>query len=184
MRNLDNLFNDSRHYHNFLDNLLNLHNFWNFNQLLNDLLNFYFNFFDPFDSLWYLNNLFDGSFHHLNILNVMNNWLLHLYQLCLSDDFIRKLLNLNDPRNLDSLNCNLVHNFRHSNNPLLNYRYFHSSINHFLYFFHQRNNHIVHSFNLANLHLWHNFLNNLFNFYDLWNFFYNLDDFLNNLRNF
>lgn len=88
LRNLDNLFNHSRNDDNLFDDLLDFNDFRYFNEFLDNLLNSNSNFFDSFDGSWYFNDLLNSAFNDLNILNVLDDWLLDLNDLGLIDNLL------------------------------------------------------------------------------------------------
>lgn len=184
LRNLDNLFDYTRHHNNLLYNLLNLDYFWYFDHLLDDLFNehshllysihdtrdFHNLLFDVSVRLWHLDVLVDNFLNFYNFGFFYDKWV--------SDGY------LFDDRICDSFNDGDVNDLLNNLEDFMNYWNLNNSFNFNKNFFRNFNNLCFYNLNFFNSFLNNDFLNNnlfLNNFLckDL-----NLNYFLNNLRHF
>ncbi len=179
-----NLLDDSWDNYDLFDDLLDLNNFGYFDHLFNDLINMHSDLFNSFDGSWNLNDFFYNNPDWIALSDVVVDWLFNFDYLVDLDDLIDVPINFNNPWNLDLLDNDLSYNFRYSNNSFLDEWYFNPLFNNFLYFLNQVNCVINNLFDLSNSVLIDNLLFDNSNFFNCRNFDVDLNDFLNNLRNF
>lgn len=179
LRNLNNLFDYSWHYHYFLNYLLNFHHFGNLNYFVYNLFNCYLDFFQFLLNHWDLNDFINITVDHLDVFDILNDWLFHLNYHRLLHYLLLYALYRNDVRNMDSLHNDFGHFNGNPYYSVLDYRHFNPFFNNFYDFDHLLHNNILHylyflwnnlfdnffNVNLNNLHFWNDLLNYYRHFY-------------------
>lgn len=177
--NLDNLLNHSWNYYHFFYNFLYLNYFGNFYHFLYYFVNIYSHLFYSFDNFWNLYNLFHCYLDWIVDCDFDCLYSFDLYDLWNFDDLFHIFFNLNNDWILNFLNNNLSDNLWNSHYFLFNNWHFDSSFHNLLYLSNNFNSSIYNLLHLFNLLFVNNLLLDNFNLLDCWYFNFNFNNLFN-----